>query len=60
MFLVQFNAYETWGADVVNAYCLEAKTKETVYTIDSPELGVFERPIILMDKALHGLRSGSC
>ena len=60
VFLAELNDLQLWGADVSNAY-LEAKTKEKVYIIGGPEFGMLEVHTLLIDKALHGLRSsGLC
>ena len=38
IFLAKLNNLEVWGADIGNVY-LEAKTKEKLYVVASPELG---------------------
>ena len=59
-FLAELNLLELWGADVGNAY-LEARTKEKVYIIGGPEFGDLEGHILVIYKALYGLRtSGLC
>jgi Reverse transcriptase (RNA-dependent DNA polymerase) len=47
---------ETWCADVGNAY-LEAKTSERVYIIAGPEFGDLKDHILIIHKALYGLRT---
>jgi Reverse transcriptase (RNA-dependent DNA polymerase) len=56
VFLAELNGLELWGADVGNVY-LEAKTNEKVYIVAGPEFGPMEGHTLLIDKALHGLRS---
>jgi hypothetical protein len=50
------NGLELWAADVGNAY-LEAKTKEKVYIVAGAEFGELEGHILIMNKALYGLRT---
>jgi hypothetical protein len=56
VFLAELNQLELWGADVGNAY-LEALTKEKVYIIAGPEFRELKGHMILIFKALYGLRS---
>ncbi len=56
LFLAELNGLETWATDVGNAY-LEAKTSEKVYIIAGPEFGEREGHILVIVKALYGLRS---
>ena len=56
IFLAELNGMETWAADVGNAY-LEAKTSEKVYIIAGPEFGDREGHLLIIFKALYGLRS---
>jgi hypothetical protein len=56
MFLSQLNDLEFWSTDVGNAY-LESKTDEKVYIIAGPEFGELEGHILIIRKALYGLRS---
>ena len=56
IFLAELNGMETWAADVGNAY-LEAKTSERVYIIAGPEFGDRMDHILIIFKALYGLRS---
>ena len=50
------NGLDIWATDVGNAY-LESKTKEKVYIIGGPELGELEGHLLIISKALYGLRS---
>ena len=60
IFLGELNGQETWSTDIGNAY-LEAKTAERVYIIGGPEFGELEGHVLLIVKALYGLRSsGLC
>jgi hypothetical protein len=53
----ELNGLQLWAADVGNAY-LEALTKEKLYVIAGPdEFGDLEGHILLIHKALYGLRS---
>jgi hypothetical protein len=45
-----------WATDIGNAY-LEAYTSEKVYIIGGPEFGELEGHILVVSKALYGLRS---
>ena len=59
-FLAEHNGLKLWGADVGNAY-LEAKTKEKVFIIGSPEFGILEGSTLVIYEALYGFRtSGLC
>ena len=55
-FMAELNNLETWATDIGNAY-LEAKTSERVYIIAGPEFGERENHILVIFKALYGLRS---
>ena len=55
VFLSKLNGLETWATDIRNAY-LEAETKECVYIIAGPEFGELEGHILVIFKALYGLR----
>jgi len=55
-FLAELNELQLWGADVVSAY-LEALSKEKVYFIAGPEFGELAGHIMIIFKALYGLRS---
>ena len=56
MFLAKLNNLELWGADIGNAY-LEAKTKEKLYIVAGPEFEELEHHILVIYKALYGLKS---
>lgn len=56
IFLAELNKLDVWGADIGNAY-LEAKTKEKVYIVAGPEFGEREGHILVIHKALYGLRT---
>ena len=56
VFLAELNGLDVWSTDIGNAY-LEAKTKEKVYVIAGPEFGDREGHVLVIDKALYGLRS---
>ena len=56
VFLAELNKLETWGSDVGNAY-FEALTKEKVFSIAGKEFGEVAGHILIIQKALYGLRS---
>ena len=56
IFAGEQNELITWAADVGNAY-LESFTKEKVYIVAGPEFGELEGCILIIVKALYGLRS---
>ena len=56
VFLSELNNLLLWGGDIGSAY-LEALTKERVYIIAGPEFGPLEGHILVIYKALYGLRS---
>jgi hypothetical protein len=56
LFLAELNEVHAWATDIGNAY-LEAKTDEKVYIIAGPEFGELEGHILIVHKALYGLRS---
>ena len=56
IFLAKLNNLEVWGADIGNAY-LEAKTKEKLYIVAGPEFEELEGHILVIYKALYGLKS---
>ena len=56
IFLAELNGLQTWSTDIGNAY-LEAKTKEKVCIIAGAEFGELEGHLLIIDKALYGLRS---
>ena len=55
-FLAKLNGLKLWGADIGNAY-LKAKTTEKVYIVAGPEFGEREGHILIINKALYGLKS---
>ena len=55
-FMAELNNLETWASDIGNSY-LEEKTSERVYIIAGPEFGERENHILVIFKALYGLRS---
>ena len=56
LFLAELNKLEVWSTDIGNAY-LEAFTAEKVYIIAGPEYAELEGHILIVNKALYGLRS---
>ena len=56
IFLAERNSLPIWGTDIGNAY-LEAITKEKVCIIAGPEFGPREGHLLIIHKALYGLRS---
>ena len=56
IFLAELNGLQIYQADVGNAY-LEAYTSEKVYFIAGPEFKELEGHIMIIVKALYGLRS---
>ena len=57
VFLSQLNDLEIWGSDVGNAY-LEAYTDEKLCIIAGPEFKELQGHLLIMIKALYGIRSG--
>ena len=55
-FLAELNGLKVTGGDVGNAY-LEAYTKEKVCFRAGPEFGELEGHLLIIDKALYGLRT---
>jgi hypothetical protein len=55
-FLAELNKLNLWATDIGNAY-LEAKTREKVYIIGGPEFKDRQDHILLIDRALYGLKS---
>ena len=55
-FLAELNGLQLWSTDIGNAY-LEARTKEKVYIIGGPEFGDREGHMLLISRALYGMRS---
>ena len=58
VFLAELNGLEMWTTDVGNAY-LEEETDEKVYIIAGPEFGELEYHVLIIHKALYGLRTSS-
>jgi len=56
MFLAELNGLEFWATDIGNAY-LESKTSEKVYIIAGEEFGDRQGHVLVIKKALYGLRS---
>ena len=56
IFLAKLNNMKVWGADIGNAY-LEATTKEKLYIVPGPEFEELEGHILVIHKALYGLKS---
>ena len=56
IFLGKLNHLELWGADIGNAY-LEAFTDEKLYIVAGPEFQELEGYILILLKALYGLKS---
>jgi hypothetical protein len=56
LFLAELNDLEVWATDIGNAY-LEAHTKEKLYIIAGSEFGDKQGRILIIKKALYGLRS---
>jgi hypothetical protein len=55
-FLAELNGHQLWATDVGNAY-LESYTKEKVYIIGGTEFGDREGHVLVVRKALYGLRT---
>ena len=55
-FLAELNGLQLTGGDIGNAY-LEAYTKEKVCCRAGPEFGPLEGHMLIIDKALYGLRT---
>ena len=55
-FLAELNGLEVTGGDIGNAY-LEAYTKEKVCFRAGPEFGALAGHLLMIDKALYGLRT---
>ena len=54
--IAELNDLKIMAGDVGNAY-LEALTKEKVYIIAGPEFGELEGTIMIINKALYGLKT---
>ena len=56
IFLGKLNNLDLWGADIGNAY-LESFTDENLYIVAGPEFQQLEGYILILLKALYGLKS---
>ena len=56
IFLAELNGLDIWQGDIGNAY-LEAVTQEKIYIVAGPEFGEREGHILVIYKALYGLRT---
>jgi hypothetical protein len=56
VFLAELNQLELWATDIGNAY-LEATTSEKLYIIAGGEFGDLKGHILVIHKALYGLRT---
>jgi hypothetical protein len=56
IFLAELNGLNIWSTDIGNAY-LESKTKEKVCFIAGKEFGELQGHLLIIEKALYGLRS---
>ena len=56
IFLAELNDLQIWATDIASAY-LEAHTSEKVCIIAGPEFGELQGHLLLIDRALYGLRS---
>jgi hypothetical protein len=56
IFLAEVNNLDTWATDIGNAY-LEAVTSEKLFIIAGPEFGEQQGHILIIYKALYGLRT---
>ena len=56
VFLAELNGLETWATDIASAY-LEAYTSEKVYIVAGPEFGDLKDHVLVIDRALYGLRT---
>jgi Reverse transcriptase (RNA-dependent DNA polymerase) len=54
--LASVEGLEVWAADVGNAY-LNAKCREKIWTVAGPEFGEDEGKVMLIEKALYGLKT---
>jgi hypothetical protein len=55
-FLSELNGLDLWATDIGNAY-IEAKTSELLFIVASPEFGDLVGHMLVIYKALYGLRS---
>lgn len=58
LFLAELNGLEVWGTDIGNAY-IKALTSEKVCIHAGPEFGSLADHLLLIHKAMYGLRSSS-
>lgn len=56
LFISELNGLEAWSTDIERAY-LEAHTDEKVCIHAGPEFGSHQGHLLLIDRALYGLRS---
>ena len=56
LFIAELNGLETWATDIASAY-LEAYTAEKVCIIAGPEFGALQGHLLIIQRALYGLRS---
>ena len=56
LFLAELNGLKIWQDDIGNAY-LEAVTQEKIFIIAGPEFGDLEGHILVIHKAIYGLRT---
>jgi hypothetical protein len=56
MLLAELNGLKVEAADIGNAY-LEAYTKEKLYVVAGPEFGDCQGNVMIIVKALYGLRT---
>ena len=56
IFIAELNALDILAGDIGNAY-LEALTREKIYFIAGPEFGELEGTIMIVVKALYGLKT---
>ena len=54
--LAELNDMELWSTDIGNAY-LESYTKEKIVFVAGPEFGELQGHLLVIVKALYGLRS---
>src|SRR5210317_1397723 len=58
IFIAELNRLHLWNTNIGNAY-LEAYTDEKVYIIAGPEFGDREGHVLIISKALYGLKTSS-
>jgi hypothetical protein len=57
-FISECNGMELWATNIGNAY-LEAYTAEKLFIVAGPEFGELEGHMLLISKALYGLRTSN-